>query len=53
LNLQADHIVPASRGGSDLPSNGRTLCRRCHLKHTGEQFGFGGTLRTHGGRSSS
>ena len=50
--LQADHVVPAARGGSDQMENGRTLCKRDHLRLTGEQFGFGGSYRT-GGRSSA
>jgi 5-methylcytosine-specific restriction protein A len=33
--LEADHIVPASRGGAHTVANGRTLCRRCHLEETG------------------
>jgi len=29
--LQAHHIIPKSRGGSNTPSNGITLCEECHL----------------------
>ena len=28
--LEAHHLVPASAGGKDVPSNIRTLCRPCH-----------------------
>lgn len=38
-NLEADHIVPVSKGGAHTVSNGRTLCRSCHLKITGQMFG--------------
>lgn len=30
FDLTVDHIVPRSLGGSDAPSNLRTLCRSCH-----------------------
>jgi hypothetical protein len=43
--LEVDHIVPVSRGGQHTVANGRTLCRPCHLKATGADFGFGGRLR--------
>jgi len=29
-NLQEDHIIPKSRGGTDDPSNKRWLCEACH-----------------------
>ncbi len=29
--LERCHIVPASRGGEDTPSNFVLLCKRCHL----------------------
>jgi 5-methylcytosine-specific restriction endonuclease McrA len=29
-NLERDHILPVSLGGSQAPSNKRWLCRRCH-----------------------
>jgi len=28
--LEIDHIVPVSEGGTDYPSNLRTLCATCH-----------------------
>jgi 5-methylcytosine-specific restriction endonuclease McrA len=31
VKLEVDHIVPQSRGGSDEPSNLRTLCRACNV----------------------
>ncbi len=30
--VQADHIVPLSRGGADTLENGRTLCHTHHRK---------------------
>jgi hypothetical protein len=32
INLQIHHIVPLSRGGTNLESNLRTLCESCHQK---------------------
>jgi len=29
-NLQAHHIIPISKGGSDIPENGIALCSACH-----------------------
>jgi len=29
-NLQAHHIVPRSKGGTNRPKNGITLCKECH-----------------------
>ncbi len=43
--LEADHVVPVSRGGPHTVANGRTLCRPCHLKATGADFGWRGRLR--------
>lgn len=31
-DLDCDHIVPKAEGGTDDPSNLRTLCRPCHVK---------------------
>lgn len=31
-NLHVHHIVPLSLGGSNLPSNLRTLCKSCHQR---------------------
>ncbi|MBW3608711.1 MAG: HNH endonuclease [Actinobacteria bacterium] len=28
--VEVDHIVPVAEGGSDRPSNLRSLCRDCH-----------------------
>jgi hypothetical protein len=37
VDLEVDHIVPASKGGTDEESNLRTLCRRCNRgKRDGE-----------------
>ncbi|MFD8594564.1 HNH endonuclease [Kitasatospora sp. NPDC059646] len=33
-NLEVDHIVPVSRGGSWEPANLQTLCRSCHRTKT-------------------
>ncbi len=34
-NLEEDHIIPKSRGGTDDPSNKRILCKACHdYRHT-------------------
>jgi hypothetical protein len=30
VDLEVDHIVPRARGGTDDPSNLRTLCKPCH-----------------------
>ena len=35
VKLTVDHIVTHSQGGSDLPSNLRTLCLTCHKKRIG------------------
>lgn len=31
VELQCDHVYPASRGGSDHPSNLATACSECNL----------------------
>lgn len=38
VTLQADHIVPKSRGGEDDPDNLRTLCRTCHQARHARRF---------------
>lgn len=30
-SLQADHIIPYSKGGRTVPSNGKTLCQTCNV----------------------
>jgi len=37
VKLEIDHILPASRGGSDLPWNLRFLCERCN-RSRGNRF---------------
>jgi 5-methylcytosine-specific restriction endonuclease McrA len=32
--FDVDHVVPRSRGGTDVPSNLRALCRPCHASKT-------------------
>jgi len=29
-SAEPDHIIPIARGGSNDPTNGRTICRRCN-----------------------
>jgi len=37
LNLQAHHIIPISKGGTNIVKNGLTLCAYCHKRlHDGE-----------------
>lgn len=41
-SVEVDHITPRSRGGLDLPSNLRGLCKSCHSRKTaGDDGGFG------------
>ena len=37
--LEIDHIVPFSRGGTNHPSNLQTLCRRCNAKKGNRRIG--------------
>jgi len=34
---EVDHIIPASQGGTDHPSNLQALCRRDHLAKSGRE----------------
>jgi 5-methylcytosine-specific restriction endonuclease McrA len=34
---EVDHVVPASKGGTDDDSNLRSICRRCHRAKTGRE----------------
>jgi 5-methylcytosine-specific restriction endonuclease McrA len=34
MELDVDHIVPRSRGGTDNIENLQTLCRNCHRRKT-------------------
>ncbi|MDV8000754.1 HNH endonuclease [Rhodococcus sp. IEGM 1408] len=38
-HLEADHITPVAKGGTDDLENLRTLCRRCHRKVTAAKGG--------------
>lgn len=29
-SAERDHIIPITKGGTNDPSNGRTICRRCN-----------------------
>lgn len=29
-SAEPDHIIPIARGGTNNPTNGRTICRRCN-----------------------
>lgn len=29
-SAEPDHIIPITKGGTNDPSNGRTICRRCN-----------------------
>ncbi|MCI7551889.1 MAG: HNH endonuclease [Actinomycetaceae bacterium] len=31
-SAEADHIIPARWGGTDTPTNGQTICRRCNQR---------------------
>ena len=35
-NLEIDHIVPATNGGTSSPQNLQTLCHTCHRSEKGE-----------------
>lgn len=35
--LECDHIKPLAEGGTNEPSNLRTLCRRCNLRTNAER----------------
>lgn len=37
VGLQADHLVPLSRGGGWTLDNGAARCQRCHAKRTTAQ----------------
>lgn len=38
-DLQVDHIVPVSQGGTEDLTNLRTLCGRCHRSKTANEGG--------------
>jgi 5-methylcytosine-specific restriction protein A len=42
---EVHHIVPISKGGSDHPSNLKSLCDKCHRKYTNDLLGELGPLR--------
>ena len=39
VTYEAHHIIPRSRGGTEHPSNLRTVCSECHRKYTNELLG--------------
>jgi 5-methylcytosine-specific restriction endonuclease McrA len=43
-DLTVDHIIPLAQGGTDDPSNLRTLCRRCNGRRAQRD-----QMRDHGG----
>ena len=38
-DMECDHIVPTSKGGTDEPSNLQALCRDCHKAKTTREAG--------------
>ncbi len=42
MDIEVDHLIPISQGGTDDPSNLRAMCRRCHATKTARESNRGG-----------
>jgi 5-methylcytosine-specific restriction endonuclease McrA len=37
-NIEFDHIIPISSGGTGCPENGQLLCKKCHREKTNAEY---------------